>query len=238
MNRGNLSRYTQTHEEIAAHLRNTLEGLRSSADGYDAGNQWEAPRLAAAMRILLHDNKKSSRSLLGQLGRKATASFISTSLEINDNQGLGQFALIVVSLVPGRSAAFKAPLDERASDRHLPFESWWEEVILRTSEGTGLRRKDLVLTMADQDGGAHVDPNIDDTYARLSRKNALGVLTKRRSTWEAVRAPVLVSVRQIAHEVLKTLVPGYTKLPPPTPTAVEIAGVRLGFSDTGRGSPP
>ena len=63
-----------------------------------------------------------------------------------------------------------------------------------------------MLAVANKEGGAHIDPKLDQTYANLSRFNSLG--------WKAVisgvdqdfkNTPVLPSIRQITHEVLKTL---------------------------------
>lgn len=69
-----------------------------------------------------------------------------------------------------------------------------------------------MLYVADQDGGTHVDPKIGEDYAKLSRQNSMGRLYKKGAEeWKPVENPHLVTVRQIAHEVLKTLKPGYTK---------------------------
>ena len=58
--------------------------------------------------------------------------------------------------------------------RH-PFEDWWSQKIFGSEAGTGARR-DLVLTLRDQDGGAHVDlalSNLD--YVRLTTHAPRGV---------------------------------------------------------------
>lgn len=67
-------------------------------------------------------------------------------------------------------------------------------------------RRQIVLALANKDGGAHVDPILNDAYYRLSRTEGLG--------WKVVDAmgertmehtPELATMRQIAHEVLMTL---------------------------------
>lgn len=40
-------------------------------------------------------------------------------------------------------------------------------------EGKEFTRRDLVLTVADQEGGAHIDPALNEAYANLSRFNSL-----------------------------------------------------------------
>jgi hypothetical protein len=68
-----------------------------------------------------------------------------------------------------------------------------------------------VLAVANQDGGAHVDPTLDSTYADLSRNNSLGWTYGSKS--EPIEGPARAALRQICHEVLKTFIPGYTKIP-------------------------
>jgi hypothetical protein len=76
-----------------------------------------------------------------------------------------------------------------------------------------LTRKGLVLTAANQDGGAHVDPALDETYDKLSRKNALGFVPVDNGVARPMEGPERAAIRQIAHEVLKTLRPNYAKMP-------------------------
>jgi hypothetical protein len=78
--------------------------------------------------------------------------------------------------------------------------------VIRDKNNKTFTRKDLVLNTANTDGGAHIDPNLDQAYASLSRFNSLGWKYFRRDIEDDFRnSPVLPSIRQIAHEVLKTL---------------------------------
>jgi hypothetical protein len=88
----------------------------------------------------------------------------------------------------------------------VPFHEWWSRIIFRNPEGQALSRKDLVLAVANTDGGAHVDPDLDETYAKL-RDESLGWIFAKEATHCRVRPAELAAVRQIAHEVLKTLDP-------------------------------
>lgn len=70
------------------------------------------------------------------------------------------------------------------------------------------------MNVADTDGGAHVDPSLDIKYLNLSRFNSLN--------WNFVGAdgidkqfannPVFPSVRQISHELTKTLLDEFPML--------------------------
>jgi hypothetical protein len=54
-----------------------------------------------------------------------------------------------------------APLDNVPwGERWLQFPHWWNEVIFVDGARAELTRRDLVLAVANQDGGAHVVPTL------------------------------------------------------------------------------
>lgn len=92
------------------------------------------------------------------------------------------------------------------------------KVVFRDAEGRDITRRGLVLAVANQDGGGHVDPTLKAAYAALSRQNSLGWRRVIDGKDEPAGPPHLDAVRQVAHEVLKTLIPNYSKKPRPSPT--------------------
>lgn len=56
----------------------------------------------------------------------------------------------------------------------MDFADWWTQPVFVDQSGRKLTRKDLVMTAANQDGGAHVDPALNASYAELAKKNSLG----------------------------------------------------------------
>jgi hypothetical protein len=85
-------------------------------------------------------------------------------------------------------------------------------VVIRDEVENTFSRRDLVLTMANRDGGAHVDPVLTTKYAMLSRQHSLGWRSRiAPDPYEPISHPERVAVRQVAHEVLKSLDPSYTK---------------------------
>lgn len=67
-------------------------------------------------------------------------------------------------------------------------------------------RKQLILVLANQEGGAHVDPALDARYDALARKNGLGWSVTHGGTNQPFNGNVVsVAVRQIAYEVIETL---------------------------------
>ncbi len=81
-----------------------------------------------------------------------------------------------------------------------------------------ITRKDIVLSMANQDGGAHVDPVLDGPYSDLSRKNSLGISAGNLGE-QPMKGAEHAAIRQIAHEVLKTVDPQYRSEEPKYPPA-------------------
>jgi SEC-C motif-containing protein len=72
----------------------------------------------------------------------------------------------------------------------------------------------LVLGAVNQDGGAHVDPSLDSTYADLTRNNSLRELRFDGISWEKMPNVESATLRQITHEILQTVEPD---MPPPIP---------------------
>jgi len=88
----------------------------------------------------------------------------------------------------------------------MPFADWWNEAVLKDADGTLYSRCELVLAVANTDGGAHVDPEMDAAYQKLTRENHIGYAVARGGKpmqWH--ENPVLPSMRQIGHELLETL---------------------------------
>ena len=77
---------------------------------------------------------------------------------------------------------------------------------LKDNKGRTYSRRELVENVANTDGGAHVDPDLEEAYMDLSRNNSLGWLFSDGNIDEAFGGrPELACMRQIAHEVLLTL---------------------------------
>jgi hypothetical protein len=196
----------QTKSELEAHLSEQIHFLEASSLSFDAGYEGEAKRLATTLRVLLHDTK-SSKSLLGQLGIK-DIQFYDTASEFDPNNLLTHSGLTLLRM--NVAGAKHVPLLDETLGRKLKkvdFDKWWAKIVIVDNMRNKMSRKDIVQVVADQDGGAHVDPNLDKTYARLSRQNSFNVffLSENLNGSQPLSGPHLASIRQIAYEILKTL---------------------------------
>lgn len=206
--RERMSRRKQSVAELEGHLSDQLGFLKASADAYDEGFDAEAKRLAVSVRVLLHDTDKS-HSLLGQLDRLGQA-FVSTNIP-HDHRNVSTHAGLVMIAAKGKSSKYAAHLDGGPYRRRLAFADWWNETVVVDDRKEPMTRRDVVLALANQDGGAHVDPKLNETYAHLTRENSLGWTYSDGNATGPILQIELATMRQVAHEVLATLMPGYTK---------------------------
>jgi hypothetical protein len=206
----------QTQQDLEHQFQEQIQFMELSASSFDKGFDAEAKHLAVSLRVLLHDTNHS-HSLLGLLNRKYIK-FYDTSFDYDPNNPLTHGGLVAMTL-PASSVAPKpkyiALLDDLPMDTvpQIDFDTWWNKVVFVDRQRRSLTRKELVRTVADQDGGAHVDPALNQPYADLSRSNSLGWISSFNGILQPMDDPTRSAIRQIAHEVLKSLKEGYTKKP-------------------------
>ena len=185
--------------------------LLRSVDAYEQGHVDEARRMALAIRILLHDTKRQT-SLLSHMGLKDAITYYDTASEIDPRQHGSHLALLAL-LMPvaedePQSARVGARLDSQPSSPKPEMQSfgeWWAAPVIRDDDGNLFSRRDVVLFLADQDGGAHVDLKVDPKYLRLASGEANEWRPMGPGATEFTEGIELATARQVAHEVLVTL---------------------------------
>jgi hypothetical protein len=220
-----MAKYTQTRDELLGHLKAQIAFMQKSASSYDNGFEDEAKRLAGVIRVLVHDTSQST-SLLSLLDKK-NIKFYNSASSFNPRNIAPYISLTMMKLSP-EGAFHVAPLDGgppvRSRTDKISFRLWWEGMfVIKDKNSETFTRKGLVLSTANMDGGAHVDPHLDKAYANLSRFNSLGWQVFRNNVEDNFKnSPVSASLRQIAHEVIKTLRDGVTSLFAPNDSLFEI----------------
>lgn len=226
----------QSRAELIGHFQEQIDFLRRSAAAFDMGAEHESKRLAAILRVLLH-NSNSSKSLFKQLGVQHQLNFLDTKERpppakpgvITRTWDAG---LVAIELGRGK-ARFKPPFDN-TSERQIygpqRFRNWWKRDILKDLQGRPFTRENFVLFMAHKVGGVHVDPEIQSHYKALTDLNSLGWGWHRENghivlgvpatpDQEPLGNPIPANVRQIAYEVEQTITEQLAHLlsRPPTP---------------------
>lgn len=196
-----------TLEDLNSNLEEQLAFLESSASAFDNGIAVEIKRLAVTVRVLLHDTAKST-SLLTLL-RKKGVKFVDTAAPVDEQNLLSHSSLVQVHL--GSKGSTPLPLlDEGPFNRKINFDPWWNGIVFVDKDKNEFSRKDIVLTLANKEGGAHIDAALDQKYANLRKNNSLNWFDETsdgKQTPSADQVPA--TMRQIAHEVLKTLKADY-----------------------------
>lgn len=125
----------------------------------------EAKRLAIHIRTLVHASR-SSKPLLEQLGSLESMVLLDSCGDLSISNSLACSRLICLyngRYIPGLD--LKMPWCGCSS-----FELWWNKsVVADARRNLAFSRRDMVLAVANQDGVAHVDPELRVGYAEISR---------------------------------------------------------------------
>ncbi|MGB9928012.1 MAG: hypothetical protein ACPK85_06350 [Methanosarcina sp.] len=193
----------QSINYLKSHLQQQIYFLKSSAKAYDEGYIIEAKRIATSIRILVHDTKKSKSLLM--LLKKKDIKFYDTALKPRPGNLLPTTGLVFFQIQSGKTTYFPRLDNTHMHSCKVDFDQWWEGIIVIDKNRTQFNRSELILKMCNQDGGAHVDLKLNDKYAALSRSNSLGWKLESSEGEEDLMGIELASIRQICHEILKSL---------------------------------
>jgi len=203
---------TRVSNLLSGRLSEYIRLIAVLSDCYDRGDEIVALSIATAIRVLVHDTHLST-SLLVHLDLKS-GKFLSTNLEDPKEEihfGLVRRINVGVKDGKGGEAKYWPLCDERyfsSSRQHfhwLGFHSWWEEERVFKNDQHFLTRKDLVLAVTNQDGGAHFDGEVDERYDQFRKPSSGGsCLVGRSSGVERGydNIPIYPAIRQIAYELL------------------------------------
>ncbi|MBI3658112.1 MAG: hypothetical protein HY232_17050 [Acidobacteria bacterium] len=214
-------------DELKREFNEVVQNLRTLSEEYERGSKAAAKAIAVQLRVLLHDSKQNI-SLLTMFGRKRIL-FDSTPNLLAGTDKTPQLPLIRF-----QSRGVIAPEGATISDaeyvpvywgfpgfgdalnmfipwsippwQQLPFDQWWDQRVLLIDSQTSLTRHDIILGVADQQGGAHSDPSIEEKHAIVMRQQALRFsVSLGGQSASPEHGPQYACVRQICYEVQRTL---------------------------------
>jgi hypothetical protein len=197
-------------DDLKEQLNDHKKFLERSSNDFDQGHFEEAKRIAVSVRVLVHDTK-NSHSLLKQLGVKNTNKYLSTCPDFNVTMPKGATLLYSGGLaLPGVPNGYiPRCMSSEPNDfaSWVSFEEWWNQIVIWETKFT---RIEIILALANKDGGAHVDPKINAVYESL-KKEGSGL---RKLNFDPVKGfsdagPIVkieqVCARQIAYELLASI---------------------------------
>ncbi len=215
-------------DEIKNSFNHQCDYLYRSCRAFDAGQENEALRLSTTLRVLLHQTPKSN-SLLNQMNLLTSLAYVDSGARrasliqvLNQQAPAGMVynfdiadTLLVFSSVIGDEIKFIAPLMRSrfvtADPKHAAvvptrsYKDWWEDRFMEVTNGHAFSRKDIVLALANKEGGTHLDPDIEIKFDDLYQDN-LGTEAGTDSIpFQKVKPNIAyATVRQIAYEVMAT----------------------------------
>ncbi len=168
----NENKIRRTPDELRDAALEQLELLRISCESFDAGNHISALQIAVCIRVLLNETKRS-RSVLRQLQEAFGIHrplFYVIGYPNYGKRGFVRSNLTVYKLnvMPDNVMIDVAPCLDKPK-LQCNFDRWWSEEVQLYWEEQRLTRKDIILLLADKDGGAHIDEVLPEKYMLLKR---------------------------------------------------------------------
>jgi|SRR5712671_2624197 len=188
--------------DFAAKLQQQIGFLERSCVAYDSGNQEEALRIAVSLRVLFHDTSQSV-SLLNHLGVKSSVRILSTLETAYTKDPKTGLISIYTPMWLNWTGERTPPLDDAERRDLIPAQEWWNEVILCIK--VKLTRSDIVLSAANQDGGAHVVAVLNEkTKEVIAGVGTFTSVSQGRVIKRVLDNHHFPLLRQFAHEVLNS----------------------------------
>ena len=187
-------------------LKRHLYFINKSCESFDNGTFIEGTRISVSLRVLFHDTNRST-SLLNHLNC-TDINILSTVryTEFSENDCIRFYDPMIGFKNYGESPGlYPNCYNEMFNDEYvfLPRAKWWNQIV-RVIGDLKLSRKQIVLTLADQDGGAHVDSTVEETYQYAN--TAIKVIHKYDdgTEIEGFNEASLIIMRQLGYEVLNS----------------------------------
>lgn len=211
----------RTKYELFTELKTQLQFLQDECDKFDTGCSEYSKRIALTLRILLYDTK-NSKSVLQQVEQmfcynRPDFIDISTTHGALNGEGVTNFVRSSMCIYQFDHYIDSPPILQPKPIRIKPntsyprraFKTWWEGLHITLIDAEKfLSRKDVVTLLADTDGGAHIDPKLDERLILLKRKlsNPLKISVPMEGGTKVYTAQtdqiLAANIRSIAEEVL------------------------------------
>ena len=212
-------------KELNEKLSQALELLQLNCKQFDEGSVVAAVQIATQLRVLVHDTNKST-SLLMQTGQKNNIQYVDSSIKHRHSFSFWTIENVSYQTIISNGDIYVGLLRKKMTDGlngNMPtldfaplmgdnsresqwgdFATWYTGQTMFEYRQLKMTRKDIICTLANKEGGAHVDLNYSDDYKYFKEPTMLdininGVLARFNQN------PVYVSVRQIAWELLESL---------------------------------
>lgn len=164
----------RSKEDALLKLKEQMDFLLASVSSFYGGQFAESVRIATTIRVLVHETK-NSKPLLSQVRSNGLELQISEHI-VNAPTGDEVFSFVVGARI-GRGPEIAPSVDLSSSHRTMStIGAWWNRTVFVfpfNGNRVVCSRKKIILTLANKEGGAHVDPEEDADYRRLLTNESL-----------------------------------------------------------------
>lgn len=188
--------------ELVMSLKEQLSLIEAYCKLYDDGMQYIVKDIATKIRILFH-NTDNSKGLIKQLKLDHVNLFCSA--EKYDAKSLNTFlGLTSLQHRVGKGWSISTDFDmKRLSPTNQ--QNWWNsKLIIKDANDNRFTRRKIILFASNKDGGAHVDPEIDNEYYDLIKGFTSGFILTSSDGYQLPMNPIPATIRKIAFEVLES----------------------------------
>lgn len=198
--------YKLTLEDFRKHLSTQIRFLQNSVKAYDEGFEDEAQRMSATLRVLFH-NTKDSTALINHLEINNQLLLISSTAQYIPSNMCSYLGFITLRTTVGKGGEYvpNCLIEEDMPNKWICFNDWWNEIVIDDKSNI-FTRKDIILNIANKDGGSHIDERLNTDFAKLTKDNSIGwVYVDENGESPFINNTSYAAVRQIVAEVLLSL---------------------------------
>lgn len=209
--------------ELQNSFKDQIYFLVKSTDDFDNGDTREIIRTTVHLRNFLKDTNRIT-SLLAHLDKKDIEFLSSTSkksdsnlvigngvsglnIQIQNSIYLGLCTIHIESHNNSLEYRFQPLIFQNSSfsARRMSFEEWWNENVYEIeSMNIAVSRKDIILSIAEKDGGNHIDKDLPFNYHSFKQRQSEKIIVNQQ---EIVfrNNPAFATVRQIIYEFFASI---------------------------------
>lgn len=203
------NKITRSPSDTRDQLRKQYKFLCRSTQAAINGDLDEIDRIALALRILFH-TKGRSKSLLSQLMPEIQMLDTCSNIPLPPDSGeiIKQGYKPIQCFRGGMVCMTFGPnvwtLTPSSTPAWISAEDWWNRILF-IDGNIEFSRKKLILCVADTDGGAHIDKELEQCYFALTRLGSVGIQFFIDGAQHFPNGPEKVILPHIGLEVVSSL---------------------------------
>lgn len=199
-----------TIQDLQEKLDQQLRLMKFSLKTFDQWFYDAALYLSTHLYNLLYDSSKPRKwegSLFWHLKIKNTLKYYDSSLDIQPCAGIHSIYNWLINIFLWEKIGIKPIpiLDENPNAKYVDFDTWRNWIIFIDKYWNKFCRKYIIELVRSKDGGSHIDGILSPKDFELMKTGWLWMNIKEWNVRKPIKQLEYVAIRQMTHEILKTL---------------------------------